>query len=608
MVSSKMRPADDIKRFIDKAAVSTNPQADKAVLDVVLTAYEKATDKVSPTTMASMRGVAMRSPIGKVAAALALLLTVLAGVYYLGGSTDGAAKALGQMREAMTKVPWIHMHAEVDTPEQKGETDEWMCFEKAIEIAREADGTVRYRDETQDVMHVYDPAGKTILITSLSDRYAVPRRVPLPTSPTDALDRLMEAQSKAGNTEISVTSERVNGEATRTIRVITQLADDLPGCEDLTITVNAESKLPISMEAVAVRADGTPLGKSHAVFDYPREGPSDIYSLGVPQDARVIDRRPNATAARSGEIHYAFTIDLQNPARHVLLLNGAVSIDLVMIPPGEFLMGSPDVEIGYPASFLKRFGDQMMKKRGTLRPTNEGPQHLVKIARGFYLSKCEITCAQFRTFRPEFRKLPGNIGPMQGKPKRLPMDLDDQPVCVSLKEATEFCRWLSEKTGLTVRLPSEAEWEYACRAGTQTRFFWGDAEEEAGKYANVADKAYAAAIAPDTLYTLNTDDGTVGLAAVGQFLPNGFGLYDMIGNAPEWVQGIYSEGAYSIDPQNRRFDPNAEDNRKPRCRGGGWQAEVTHCRCASRMEVPEDLLSSSEASTIGIRIVVDQPR
>jgi sulfatase modifying factor 1 len=603
-----MRPADDIKRFIDKAAVSTNPQADKAVLDVVLMAHEEATEKASATNMTSMRGIVMRDPIRKVAAVFVILLAVFAGIHYLGGSIGGANKALGQMRQALTAVPWIHVHIQVDTPERKGEMDEWMCFEKAIEIAREPDGTIRYRDERQSVMHVYDPAGKTIVTTSLSDRYAVARRAPLPASPTDALEKLLETKSQIGNSEIAVTAAQVDGQAVKVIRVTTQLSDDLLSREDLTILVNAESKLPISMEAVVVQTDGTTLGSLHAVFDYPREGPADIYSLGVPRDAKVIGRRPNTTTAENAEIQYIFSADPQNPGRQMLLLSGAVSIDLVMVPAGEFLMGSPDGESGYPAPFLKRFGAQIMKKGGALRPPNEGPQHLVKIARGFYLSKCEITCAQFRKFRPEFRKFPHSIGPRYGKSKRLPTDLDDQPACVSLADAEEFCRWLSEKTGLVVRLPSEAEWEYACRAGTQSRFFWGETEEEASRYANVADQAYAAAIAPDTVHTLNTDDGNVGLAPVGQYQPNGFGLYDMIGNAPEWVQGVYSDNAYSIDPQNGWFDPNTEDNRKPHCRGGGWLADVTSCRCASRSEVPQDLVSSSEASTIGIRIAVDPPR
>jgi sulfatase modifying factor 1 len=557
-------------------------------------------------TRSAPRSTIMRSSYVKMALAAVIILAVVLGWAAFLGPGGRSAKALGQVREAMGGVPWIHVRA--DTPEQKGQMDAWVCFEKAIEIAREPDGTVRYRDEAREMMQVYDPVGKTIVTTSLTDRYAVPNRTGLPASPTDVLEKLLETRSQASNSEVAVTATQVDGHAAKVIRVTTRHSGDLVGREDLTIVVNAESKLPITMEAAAVRADGTPLGSLHAIFDYPHEGPADIYSLGVPRDAKVIDRRPNTTTSENTEIQCTFTADPQNRGRQVLILSGAVSIDLVMIPAGEFLMGSPDTEIGYPAPFVQRFGDRILKKGGTLRPTNEGPRHLVRIAHGFYLSKYEITCAQFRKFRPEFRKFPQSIGPMYGKSKRLPTDLDDQPACVSLAEAEEFCRWLSKKTGLVVRLPSEAEWEYACRAGTQSRFFWGDAEEEAGKYANVADQTYAAAIAPDTVYTLNTDDGNVGLAPVGQYQPNGFGLYDMLGNVAEWVQGIYSDNAYGIDPQNGRFDPNTEDNRKPYCRGGSWLADVKSCRCASRSEVPQDLLSSSHVSTIGIRIAIDPPR
>ncbi len=361
------------------------------------------------------------------------------------------------------------------------------------------------------------------------------------------------------------------------------------------------------MVTVVTEENGKRIGTAHVDFDYPNEGPEDIYSLGIPQDAKVFDRRPRADASSEISIMYHFVTNPENHTQKMLILYGGINIDLVKIPQGEFLMGSPDTEIGYPARFLERFGDAIKRKGGSFRPDNEDPQHLVQIARGFYMSKYEITCSQFRQYRPEFRKMPHHIGPISGNKTTVVLDKYNQPAGVSLNEAMEFCKWLSDKTGLKVRLPSEAEWEYACRAGTQTRFYWGDSEEEAGKYANLADKAYETA-SPGNLYTLNTDDGNVGLAPVGQYMPNGFGLYDMIGNITEWVQGVYSENAHSIDPNNKSFDVNNKgENQEIYIRGGCWKGEVTHSRCASRWKASQDSVSNTLHSYTGFRIIIDEP-
>ncbi len=544
----------------------------------------------------------MHNRIIRYATAVVVLAAAYAVIHTSGGSIG---MALGQMRKAIQQVPWIHVQADVDSPQQKGRVDDWVCFSDQIEIHRGPEGDIRYRDEGRRTMSTYDPAANTITITSLNDEYAVPRRTPMPASSTELLNSLLDELGETADGEASVSEGQVDGRAVQIIRATRRIPGEVVMQEITIVTLDAQSKLPITMEATVTQEDGTVVGKAHAVFDYPQDGPQDLYSLGAPGDAKVIDRRPDPNAAAGAEIRVDFTIDPKDPAHQVLLLSGAVTIDFVRIPPGEFLMGSPETEVGYPAQFVERFGEKVLKKGRTLWLENEGPQHRVKVARGFYLSKCEITCDQFRTLRPEFRKLPHSVGPLGGKMMRLSMDLDDQPAFVSLEDATAFCAWLAEKTGLTVRLPSEAEWEYACRAGTQTRFFWGDAEKDAGRYANVCDKAYEAAD-PRSLYILDTDDGSVGPAAVGRYLPNAFGLHDMIGNAPEWTVGVYSENAYSIDPQNRKFDTGTEGDREPRYRGGGWRSDVMRCRCASREKASQESPSDTRTSAIGFRILIEE--
>jgi len=537
-----------------------------------------------------------------------IITTVCIGSYFLGGSIDGATVAFARMTEAIRTVPWMHVKAQIDAPQRKGQVDEWICFGKSIEITKQVDGSITYRDQGQDTMYVYDPVNNIVTISSLSDEYAMPRRTPMPQSPMRGINTLIKTLEEQGSVQLSISYDQINERPVEILHAIcTMQQDEIVMNQDFAITIDAKTKLPISLDTFVIQEDEVQLGEVHVDFDYPAEGPKDIFSLGVPPDAEVVDRRPRPGIESETDINYQFATNTENPEQEMLMLYGGINIDLVKIPEGQFLMGSPEDEMGYPARLLQFYQKSKQERVRKLKhPSSEDPQHLVKIVRGFYMSKFEITCTQFRKLRPEFRKYPHSVGAINGRKTTITMDLDEQPACVSLNDASEFCKWLGEKTGLSVRLASEAEWEYACRAGTQTRFYWGDSEEEAGKYANLADKSFEDAL-PGSLYTLNTDDGNLGLAPVGQYLPNNFGLYDMIGNAPEWVRGIYSVNAYSIDPDNKCFDESNEDNQQQYCRGGSWQADIINSRCASRWIISQDSISNTSRSFIGFRILIDEP-
>ncbi len=194
------------------------------------------------------------------------------------------------------------------------------------------------------------------------------------------------------------------------------------------------------------------------------------------------------------------------------------------------------------------------------READEGPQHPVTISRDFYMGKYEITNAQFRVFRPNH-----NNGDMRG----FSLNGDNQPVVnVSWNDAIAFCEWVSEQTGMQIQLPTEAEWEYACRAETTTRRYWGDdlSDDQACAYANVRDQTALQQLAWGSPI-FNCEDGSAVTAPVGQFQPNAFGLYDMLGNVWEWCRDWY--GSYSPDsqvdpphPATRRWHPL-----RPRRRG-----------------------------------------
>ena len=177
-------------------------------------------------------------------------------------------------------------------------------------------------------------------------------------------------------------------------------------------------------------------------------------------------------------------------------LGNNVSLEMVSIKGGTFLMGSPDTE--------------------KERTSSESPQHWVTLQR-FFLGKYPVTQAQWQAVmgnNPAYFK--GNNRPVEN---------------VSWNDAIAFCQKLSQKTGRYYRLPSEAEWEYACRAGTTTPFYFG--ETITPDLANY-DGNYTYASAPKGVYRQQTTD-------VGSFPPNAFGLYDMHGNVWEWCQDIWHE-------------------------------------------------------------------
>ena len=208
----------------------------------------------------------------------------------------------------------------------------------------------------------------------------------------------------------------------------------------------------------------------------------------------------------------------------------SVGMVLVPIPIGEFQMGSPASD--------------------TLARPGEKPQKLVKIAKAFYLSAFEVT-------QQQFEKVMGT-GPWQDK--RYVQEGPDYPATyVSWNDAVEFCRKLSEKEGLEYRLPTEAEWEYACRAGTTTAYSFGDDASELGEYAWYKENA-------------------VDVGQVGQKEPNPWGLYDMHGNVWKWCSdwgGDYPSGSTT--------DPTGAASGSSRvCRGGSWYLVAGICRSAFR--------------------------
>ncbi len=226
-------------------------------------------------------------------------------------------------------------------------------------------------------------------------------------------------------------------------------------------------------------------------------------------------------------------------------LGGGVTMKCVLIPAGTFMMGSPESE--------------------TDRLFDEGPQHEVAITKSFHMGATEVTQEQYEAVM--------GTNPSDFKGAKNPVDW------VSWDDAAEFCRRLSHSTGKTVRLPTEAEWEYACRAGSTTAFCFGDDESGLGEYA---------------WYDSNSGSIT---HPVGQKRANAWGLYDMHGNVWEWCAdwfGPYGAGG-AVDPRG----PGSGEFRV--LRGGTWANNPRHCRSANRVSYAPGI----RVNSLGFRLVAD---
>ena len=242
--------------------------------------------------------------------------------------------------------------------------------------------------------------------------------------------------------------------------------------------------------------------------------------------------------------------------------------EMVPIPPGEFWMGSKDDD---PEAF-----------------SDENPYHKVVIKKSFSLGKYEVTFEEYDQFAyATGRQLPSDQGWGRGR----------RPVInVSWKDATAYAEWLSRKTGKRYRLPTEAEWEYAARAGTQWRRFWGDNPDQACQYANVADQSFRQQYGGKIH---NCDDKYVITAEVGSFKFNGLGLYDMLGNVWEWVQDCWNDG-YESAPTDDSAWLTGDCHRRV-LRGGSWGSEPVRVRSASRFWSHPDL----RTNFVGFRLAED---
>lgn len=268
----------------------------------------------------------------------------------------------------------------------------------------------------------------------------------------------------------------------------------------------------------------------------------------------------------------------------------SVGMKFVRIEPGEFRMGFEG----------KRLDEGLFQTKGELpRGTSfaggdydERPRHKVEITKALYMSLYEVTNSQYELFDPDHRRLRGKLGFSQQD--------DEAVVFVSWYDAAGFCEWLSDKEGLSYRLPTEAEWEYCCRAGTQTAFSTGDHLPKVF-HKNVRRSWYPDPRVTEKIIDLKWVDRkekSVPSLTVGRTPPNSWGLYDMHGNVEEWSYDWH--GPYEAGRQRDPVGRIEGDFRVTR--GGSHSTELYYLRCANRMgTLPDD-----KSWYIGFRPVVGE--
>jgi formylglycine-generating enzyme required for sulfatase activity len=299
-------------------------------------------------------------------------------------------------------------------------------------------------------------------------------------------------------------------------------------------------------------------------------------------------------------------------------------MQMLRIPAGEFMMGndaSPrDLARWYPAYEPSRLQDL----------ADEAPVHRVHITRPFYMARHEVTVGQFGRFVQASGYTPESVADGTGaygynphydpatSPRRDAFEgrhpryswqnpgfaqTDDHPVVnVTWNDAMALARWLSQTEMRRYRLPTEAEWEYACRAGTRTHYHHADDPASLAKVANVFDADSAANWPRWQAYALPTPDGFPFTAPVGQFAANDFGLHDMHGNVWEWTADWHGDDYYARSPVED--PPGPTDGGVKVRRGGSWHTWPLYARCAYRnWNAP-----GTRYPLVGFRLVMEAPQ
>lgn len=284
---------------------------------------------------------------------------------------------------------------------------------------------------------------------------------------------------------------------------------------------------------------------------------------------------PSTVVAQTGS-----AVAQTESATMLVSLEPNINVELVWVAPGTFLQGSPETELG-------REPDEI--------------QHRVTISKGFYIGKYPITIEQFQSFVNQTRyKTEAERGTSGGfgwngqdlvqspefdwRNPGYPSSTSHPVTIITLEDAQAFCKWLSSKSKMKVQLPTESQWEFACRAGSQERTYAGDTDEHIDEIAW-------------------TKVNALGAQAVGGKKPNSLGIFDMCGNVSEWCLDIFGRYPATSQTDPVATKPDAGEKLRNVLRGGSWNRDRRRARSAARFRSDP----KSRNADIGFRVVVMRP-
>ena len=287
---------------------------------------------------------------------------------------------------------------------------------------------------------------------------------------------------------------------------------------------------------------------------------------------------PEQARSRQADLVRQVATTTPNKPELKLDLGGGLALEMALVPAGEFIMGAVD---GAP---------------------DERPQTRIRVDRPFWMGRFEVANEQYALFDSlhdsryinVFNKDQSTPGEIANRPR--------QPVIrVSWQEGLAFCKWLSEKTGKRFTLPTEAQWEYACRAGAATAMNYGDLSADFGKYANLADQRIESLCrgnSPKWIPAVKQfNDGAIVTEQVGKYQPNTWGLQDMHGNVAEWTLTTYKP--YPYNAMDGRDSGKAEGTKV--VRGGSFYDRPNRARSSVRV----DYLPWQRVFNVGFRVICD---
>ncbi|MCA9093632.1 MAG: SUMF1/EgtB/PvdO family nonheme iron enzyme [Planctomycetaceae bacterium] len=332
-----------------------------------------------------------------------------------------------------------------------------------------------------------------------------------------------EAANRDGNVTFDSLSAYVRGEVPKTMRRL------LPGHEQFpNLKADLVGRPPV-LARVTVPSLPAKRELTKPKMERPKSTPSPT---GIEPELAIAPF--DAMAARQHQEAWAKHLNTD------VEITNSIGMKLTLIPPGEFLMGSDDNDAG----------------------DDEKPVHTVHITKPYFLGTTEVTQGQWKAV----------MGSTPWKGQEYVKEGDDYPAThISHEDAEEFCQKLSKQEGKTYRLPTEAEWENACRAGTQSKYHYGDDTSDLGEYAWFSQNTF----------NIDEEINEVYGHRVGLKKPNPFGLHDMHGNVWEWCSDRYDEKYYRTSPKENPSGSSSGSYRV--CRGGCWYGVPVFCRSAFRV-------------------------